>query len=44
MNEIDFDYLEYARQRFEQYWLKKPAILDLLEATANGVTDGNYFI
>ncbi|KAM7518655.1 hypothetical protein LguiB_017617 [Lonicera macranthoides] len=28
MNKIEFDYLEYARQRFQQYWLKKPQILD----------------
>lgn len=27
VNDIDFDYMEYARQRFKQYWLKKPAIL-----------------
>ncbi|KAL3504591.1 hypothetical protein ACH5RR_034432 [Cinchona calisaya] len=27
VNTIDFDYLEYARQRFQQYWLKKPKIL-----------------
>ncbi|CAD6271436.1 unnamed protein product [Miscanthus lutarioriparius] len=27
VNDIDFDYTEYARQRFEQYWLKKPTIL-----------------
>uniref|UniRef100_A0A2N9G512 Choline kinase N-terminal domain-containing protein n=1 Tax=Fagus sylvatica TaxID=28930 RepID=A0A2N9G512_FAGSY len=27
VNEIDFDYMEYARQRFEQYWLRKPALL-----------------
>ncbi|KAL6620590.1 hypothetical protein ACP70R_035729 [Stipagrostis hirtigluma subsp. patula] len=27
VNDIDFDYKEYARQRFEQYWLKKPAVL-----------------
>ncbi|XP_020098014.1 probable choline kinase 2 [Ananas comosus] len=26
VNEIDFDYVEYARQRFQQYWLKKPVI------------------
>ncbi|XP_020572681.1 probable choline kinase 2 [Phalaenopsis equestris] len=26
VNEIDFDYMEYARQRFEQFWLKKTAI------------------
>ncbi|CAN0928333.1 Probable choline kinase 2 [Linum grandiflorum] len=27
VNQIDFDYLEYARQRFDQYWLRKPALL-----------------
>jgi hypothetical protein len=27
VNDIDFDYKDYARQRFEQYWLKKPTIL-----------------
>lgn len=27
VNEIDFDYMEYAKQRFEQYRLKKPAVL-----------------
>ncbi|XP_072998974.1 probable choline kinase 2 isoform X1 [Typha latifolia] len=27
VNEIDFDYMEYARQRFQQYWLMKPTIL-----------------
>ena len=29
VNNIDFDYMEYARQRFQQYWLKKPKILDI---------------
>ncbi|XP_071692542.1 probable choline kinase 1 [Rutidosis leptorrhynchoides] len=24
---IDFDYIEYARQRFGQYWLRKPQLL-----------------
>lgn len=24
---IDFDYIEYARQRFSQYWLQKPGLL-----------------
>ncbi|XP_019438839.1 PREDICTED: probable choline kinase 2 [Lupinus angustifolius] len=28
VNTIDFDYKEYARQRFQQYWLKKPTLLD----------------
>ncbi|KAF8411589.1 hypothetical protein HHK36_004146 [Tetracentron sinense] len=27
LNEIDFDYKEYARQRFQQYWLWKPKLL-----------------
>ncbi|KAH7842929.1 hypothetical protein Vadar_010798 [Vaccinium darrowii] len=27
VNEIDFDYMEYARQRFQQYWLRKPELL-----------------
>lgn len=27
VNEIDFDYMEYARQRFQHYWSKKPVIL-----------------
>lgn len=29
MNHIDFDYMEYARQRLEQYWLRKPEILNV---------------
>ncbi|GJM93329.1 hypothetical protein PR202_ga09876 [Eleusine coracana subsp. coracana] len=28
VNDIDFDYKEYARQRFEQYWQKKSMILN----------------
>ncbi|XP_077215271.1 putative choline kinase 2 isoform X2 [Tasmannia lanceolata] len=27
VNDIDFDYMEYARQRFQQYWLRKSALL-----------------
>ncbi|XAR62241.1 Ethanolamine kinase [Bertholletia excelsa] len=27
VNNVEFDYVAYARQRFEQYWLKKPALL-----------------
>lgn len=27
VNEIDFDYMEYARQRFQRYWLRKPELL-----------------
>ncbi|KAH8512595.1 hypothetical protein Peur_056594 [Populus x canadensis] len=43
VNEIDFDYMEYARQRFEQYWLRKPALLGSLGTTPDVVSaDGNY--
>ncbi|KAJ4960470.1 hypothetical protein NE237_020380 [Protea cynaroides] len=27
VNKIDFDYMEYARQRFQQYWLRKSSLL-----------------
>ncbi|CAL9180846.1 unnamed protein product [Musa hybrid cultivar] len=27
VNEIDFEYMEYARQRFQQYWSMKPEVL-----------------
>ncbi|KAG5250693.1 choline kinase [Salix suchowensis] len=26
VNKIDFDYMEYARQRFQQYWMKRKAL------------------
>ncbi|GAA0141114.1 kinase [Lithospermum erythrorhizon] len=29
VNSIDFDYIQYARQRFQQYWLKKPQLLSV---------------
>ncbi|KAL6509842.1 hypothetical protein OROGR_022330 [Orobanche gracilis] len=29
VNHIDFDYMEYARQRFEQYWLRKGEVLNV---------------
>ncbi|XP_019152821.1 PREDICTED: probable choline kinase 3 [Ipomoea nil] len=29
VNTIDFKYLEYSRQRFEQYWLRKPELLGI---------------
>ncbi|CAK7336460.1 unnamed protein product [Dovyalis caffra] len=45
VNEIDFDYMEYARQRFEQYWLTKPALLGSSGTTPDAVmTDGNFTI
>ncbi|XP_057993800.1 probable choline kinase 1 isoform X1 [Hevea brasiliensis] len=36
VNSLDFDYLEYARQRFEQYWLRRPVLLGSSVAYANG--------
>ncbi|KAJ9179526.1 hypothetical protein P3X46_011305 [Hevea brasiliensis] len=30
VNKIDFDYMAYARQRFEQYWLRKPQLFSQL--------------
>ncbi|XP_059630385.1 probable choline kinase 1 [Cornus florida] len=27
LNNIEFDYMEYSRQRFQQYWLRKPKLL-----------------
>ncbi|ESQ33389.1 hypothetical protein EUTSA_v10008064mg [Eutrema salsugineum] len=27
VNKIEFDYAEYSRQRFKQYWLRKPELL-----------------
>ncbi|KAG8385167.1 hypothetical protein BUALT_Bualt03G0013600 [Buddleja alternifolia] len=33
VNKIDFDYMEYARQRFQQYWATKPELLKLPSST-----------
>ncbi|KAF3953658.1 hypothetical protein CMV_020919 [Castanea mollissima] len=41
VNEIDFDYMEYARQRFQQYWLRKPELLGSVRASSDSVADGN---
>lgn len=35
VNEIDFDYMEYARQRFQQYWLKKSEVLGSFGVSLN---------
>ncbi|KAA8537354.1 hypothetical protein F0562_026959 [Nyssa sinensis] len=39
VNEIDFDYMEYARQRFRQYWLRKPELLGSSGAMPAGLAD-----
>ncbi|KAJ4720434.1 Choline kinase [Melia azedarach] len=44
VNGIDFDYIEYARQRFDQYWLKKPELLGSTGAATGALPDGNYNI
>ncbi|KAK2634386.1 hypothetical protein Ddye_029178 [Dipteronia dyeriana] len=41
VNEIDFDYIEYARQRFYQYWLRKSDLLGSSGALTKASTDGN---
>ncbi|KAH7548440.1 hypothetical protein JRO89_XS14G0129200 [Xanthoceras sorbifolium] len=41
VNEIDFDYIEYARQRFDQYWLRKSDLLGSSGALHHASTDGN---
>lgn len=37
VNEIDFVYMEYARQRFQQYWLRKPALLGSVGASPGSI-------
>lgn len=42
VNDIDFDYMEYARQRFQQYWRTKPLLLDSVRSSPDTRTDGNH--
>ncbi|KAJ4850238.1 hypothetical protein Tsubulata_008167 [Turnera subulata] len=44
VNNIDFDYKEYARQRFQQYWLNKPKLLGSsgLSHDINNVNENGY--
>ncbi|GAB4832129.1 hypothetical protein Ancab_006148 [Ancistrocladus abbreviatus] len=39
VNEIDFDYMEYARQRLQRYWLRKPEILHSVRAAPHAIHD-----
>ena len=42
MNKIDFDYIEYAKQRIKQYWSKKPSLLGSAGPSPDGgVADSN---
>ncbi|KAK6934018.1 hypothetical protein RJ641_036912, partial [Dillenia turbinata] len=40
VNDIDFNYKEYARQRFQEYWSRKPELLGSIEAQCNSLTHG----
>lgn len=40
VNEIDFDYIEYARQRFQQYWLTKRLLLASIKDFSEAKHDG----
>lgn len=41
VNKIDFEYMEYAGQRFQQYWLRRPELLNSSSPTTNIIADGN---
>lgn len=41
VNEIDFNYMEYARQRIQQYWLTKPLLLGSINDSPEAMSDGN---
>ncbi|KAI3505045.1 hypothetical protein L1887_26906 [Cichorium endivia] len=44
VNNIDFDYKKYAKQRFDQYWLRKPQLLKgkmVISQKANEANDIN---
>ncbi|XP_061375426.1 probable choline kinase 2 [Gastrolobium bilobum] len=41
VNNIDFDYMEYARQRYQEYWSRKSYLLSSDESSQDNVTEGN---
>ncbi|KAJ1382233.1 Protein kinase-like domain superfamily [Sesbania bispinosa] len=41
VNKIDFDYKEYAKQRFQEYWSKKTHLFSSDGSSDDNVTDGN---
>ncbi|OIW08130.1 hypothetical protein TanjilG_06673 [Lupinus angustifolius] len=42
VNKIDFDYKEYAKQRFQEYWSRKPYLLKSDDGSSkHNVTHGN---
>ncbi|KAF9682784.1 hypothetical protein SADUNF_Sadunf05G0144400 [Salix dunnii] len=40
VNKIDFDYMEYARQRFRQYWLRKQKLLGSSDNAPDNYVNG----
>lgn len=43
VNNIDFDYISYAKQRLEQYWLMKPLVLNQQGKNSNGFSGTRVF-
>ncbi|XP_044511312.1 probable choline kinase 1 [Mangifera indica] len=43
VNKIDFDYMEYARQRFQQYWSRKPSLLNSSSIPNRNCVNGHVF-
>ncbi|RDY02270.1 putative choline kinase 2, partial [Mucuna pruriens] len=41
VNKIDFDYKEYAKQRFDEYWTRKDSILKAHRVSHDNVTRAN---
>ncbi|KAG6784007.1 hypothetical protein POTOM_009689 [Populus tomentosa] len=40
VNKIEFDYMEYARQRFQQYWMRKQKLLASSDKSPHNHVDG----
>jgi choline/ethanolamine kinase len=40
VNKIEFDYMEYARQRFQQYWMRKQELLASSDKAPDNHVDG----
>ncbi|KAH8515632.1 hypothetical protein H0E87_004183 [Populus deltoides] len=40
VNKIEFDYMEYARQRFQQYWMRKQKLLASSDKAPDNHVDG----
>lgn len=40
VNKIDFDYKEYAKQRFQEYWSRKTRLFSPDDSSHNNVATG----